>query len=725
MKNLTLAVFGFCLMLFACNTEQIELSEDSLSEIDHKHKKKKKDKVNDAVLISECIVIDADRSPFGSRQPASNFWWSKNSSGSDYFDRSTYFSSTDANSLVFKEYDNGTASISGTTVNGTCMVTVDVWLKDEKTWDQWSALGGGFKKEGTAGNAANAENMRFYVIDSQKSTVTAEGGDCVETGTFGLEQRPDPNDPNTPNFGAHIGPGGANYDSNIGAIGLSTWGWLTELPTVVNEDCNDCDGKLNALTLQYNGNSDATIKVIQKKDNLIAFEGMVESGGSFSFLGKDDKGTLGTEITIYVDGIENTKMHTSCSDPNVIPGHVSGDFLVTAGSSRNGGTLCPSEIIPGERLYLIDFNFRIDCQEVCDECEGGVTSFTAEYNGDSPSYLKVEHKKAILFEGTVNPGDEIPFAGAKSDGKFEENDLIFTLNGVPQSAPEHKPGKVHMSCSKPFYVGLPIGNEMVVTSGTSRYNGAICEDTPPEVPDCMECEGKVTNLELKYLGDSSASIMVKTKEKKKKKKKKHEEMMNPIVFDGNVDAGDTFSFEGNDDKGTLGTEITIYVDGVISQKIHTSCSVPIGPGAIFGNFEVISGYSREGGKLCPSDYEEEKEEEKCDCKGKIVEMSVIYDGPNGAEIIVTGEKGGSQTFSDVQSGAKLTPTLGNVGNWYYYAVNGAKKEASIHTSCSDDILGNVNAEKSDFGDSGTDGGDTFLVISHTDSNGNTCSINAG
>ena len=56
---------------------------------------------------------------------------------------------------------------------------------------------------------------------------------------------------------------------------------------------------------------------------------------------------------------------------------------------------------------------------------------------------------------------------------------------------------------------------------------------------------------------------------------------------------------GNDKKGTLGTEIKICVDGELNTKIHTSCSKPIGPGLVSGDFKVIEGYSKEGGKLPP------------------------------------------------------------------------------------------------------------------------------
>ncbi len=109
--------------------------------------------------------------------------------------------------------------------------------------------------------------------------------------------------------------------------------------------CGDCDGKVTELTLEYLGDqTDAWVEVVQKKDQVVVFEGLVQPGEQFGFIGTDgggdrQTGTLSTEITIWVDGVENTRMHTSCSEP-IGPGLVSGDFLVIDGQSRNGGPLC-------------------------------------------------------------------------------------------------------------------------------------------------------------------------------------------------------------------------------------------------------------------------------------------------------------------------------------------------------------------------------------------------
>ncbi len=222
-----------------------------------------------------------------------------------------------------------------------------------------------------------------------------------------------------------------------------------------DEECGECKGKITELTFQYLGAASANIEVVTKKEGTTIFSGVVDPDGLFTFIGDDRHGTMGTEISVYVDGVLNVKIHTSCSQPLEI-GMVFGDFEVIDGYSREGGKIC-------------------------------------------------------VYDG---PGDD---------------------------------------------------------------------------PDCGTCEGKITELTLRYLGDSSADIEVKAK------KKKHS---SSVLFSGSVDADATFNFVGNDKKGTMGTEIKIYVDGELNVKIHTSCSQEIEIGMIFGDFEIVDGYSRNGGQIC-------------------------------------------------------------------------------------------------------------------------------
>ena len=107
----------------------------------------------------------------------------------------------------------------------------------------------------------------------------------------------------------------------------------------------------------------------------------------------------------------------------------------------------------------------------------------------------------------------------------------------------------------------------------------------PPPSTCLECKGGVTSLTLHYLGDTAAAVQVRDKD-------------GSVVFDGVVLADGVFSFTGIKKDGKLGTEISISRDGAEHATIHTSCSQPIGPGLVFGDFEVVSGGSLEGGALC-------------------------------------------------------------------------------------------------------------------------------
>ena len=208
--------------------------------------------------------------------------------------------------------------------------------------------------------------------------------------------------------------------------------------------CGECAGKVTQLTLRYKGTVAASVEVIQKNGETRFGPQMVSPDETFTFTGTDN-GTLGTEITIKVNGVENTKIHTSCSQ-DIGPGLVKGDFEVVEGYSKDGGELCP-------------------------------------------------------------------------------------------------------------------------------------------VPDCGDCDGKVTRLTLRYNG-TMVGAFIEVIQKNA-----------DVVFSDTVQPGHVFDFTGTDN-GTLGTEITIKVNGLENTTIHTSCSQDIGPGMVFGDFEVLSGHSKDGGRFC-------------------------------------------------------------------------------------------------------------------------------
>lgn len=129
-------------------------------------------------------------------------------------------------------------------------------------------------------------------------------------------------------------------------------------------ECEECDGKVDYLLLQYNG-PDAHIIVKQKsgRDKFEIFDSETEltAGDLFELYGQDRKDTLGPEIYIYqiTDGCKKdlvATIHTSCSQP-IGPGLVVGDFTVIEGTSRNGGLLCP----------ITDEPPSDDCEKECDQ----------------------------------------------------------------------------------------------------------------------------------------------------------------------------------------------------------------------------------------------------------------------------------------------------------------------------------------------------------------------
>ncbi len=113
-----------------------------------------------------------------------------------------------------------------------------------------------------------------------------------------------------------------------------------------------------------------------------------------------------------------------------------------------------------------------------------------------------------------------------------------------------------------------------------------------EVEACYEepsdpegnCDGQVNYLKLKYLGNiPDANIEVV-------------EHDGQTVFQGIVQPGEEFEFFGQDPPQiTFGPKINIFINNSFNQHIHTSCSIPIGIGSVFGDFVVIDGSSRNGG----------------------------------------------------------------------------------------------------------------------------------
>ncbi len=236
--------------------------------------------------------------------------------------------------------------------------------------------------------------------------------------------------------------------------------WSVGTLAILDEECGPCEGKVTALTLQYNGSAAADIVVQQRNDGVVVFDGNVAAGGQFSFVGADKHGTLGPEIEIYVDGQGPTDIHTSCSQP-IGPGLVAGDFEVISGYSRIGGLLCE----PGDWSDDDDDDDDMGC-----ECDGRVTDLTLQYNGSASADILVEGKKGtdrmVVFDGNVAAGGQFSFVGWDKHGTLGTEINIYVDGGEPTM--------IHTSCSQPIAIGMVFGDFEII-DGNSRNGGQLCE----------------------------------------------------------------------------------------------------------------------------------------------------------------------------------------------------------------------------------------------------------
>jgi hypothetical protein len=330
-----------------------------------------------------------------------------------------------------------------------------------------------------------------------------------------------------------------------------------------NDNCV-CEGGVTELTLKYTGSLAEANVVVQDKDENILFKGQVKKDGDFIVQGKGNGDKLGTNIYVFVDDIEQTSIHTSCSQP-IYPGLVKGDFTVVAGKSLEGGPLS------AECVVIPD----------CGECKGGVTELTLQYTGGLPEvHVVVQDKKGNkLYDNNVTKDGNFTFEGIDKDKKMGTNIYIF-VNGVEQSS-------IHTSCSQPIYPGL-VKDAFTVVAGKSLKGGDFVEQCD-EIPECGECKGGVTQLKLQYIGKDPVHVVIQDKEKK-----------GNTLYENDLKQYDIFTFEGKDKDKKMGTNIYISLNNS-KESIHTSCSQDIWPGMTFGSFLVLEGMSKDGGPLLDPD----------------------------------------------------------------------------------------------------------------------------
>ncbi len=235
----------------------------------------------------------------------------------------------------------------------------------------------------------------------------------------------------------------------------------------------------------------------------------------------------------------------------------------------------------------IDFGYNSPCAGHIgnyvwlDENENGIQDLI-EMGISNVKVILRDSQNVEVATAMTNSSGFYEFVGLCAGEYSIEVDPNSLLAGViPTASMVGLDGSVD-SNNSPFDVTLPNDFSSDVTIDFGYFEKMIPGDT------CKDCDGKVTKLTLKYNGSQAAHVVVEQKK-------------DGVVFDAMVQPGEHFTFSGTDKKATLGTEISISVNGSVNARIHTSCSVAVGPGLVAGDFEVIEGYSRNGGFMCPID----------------------------------------------------------------------------------------------------------------------------
>ncbi|NNC94214.1 MAG: HYR domain-containing protein [Chitinophagales bacterium] len=367
-------------------------------------------------------------------------------------------------------------------------------------------------------------------------------------------------------------------------------------------------------------------------------------------------------------------------------------------------------------------------------CDGGIVQMSVIYDGPANATVSVgpnSNGNNTTVYNNVQPGDTLhPNLGDIG------NNWYWSVNGSVDA-------DIHTSCSDDILNNVNstksdfghLGNYpnpdqnsndgTFLVIGFTDDNGNVCginaASTPcPEVQVTLDLDNSVGPYSFSWSNGSTDSILI-------------DSICTTTTY--TVTVTDSYGCVSTESHTATVIDISCYDDKVTmchdfgTSGAHTHCVAlddvqdKLNDGYVLGDCSVSFDPGSCGSSTPPTPT-------ICDCDGKIIEMTVVYDGPNNATVKVGPNSSGSNptTFTNVQNGDTLSANLGNIGNNWYWSVNGVV-DADIHTSCSDDILGNVNSSKSDFGGLGNypnpdqnnnDG--TFLVIGHTDDKGNVCMI---
>ncbi|SCX88432.1 hypothetical protein SAMN05192588_0091 [Nonlabens sp. Hel1_33_55] len=232
-------------------------------------------------------------------------------------------------------------------------------------------------------------------------------------------------------------------------------------------ECSDCDGGLDRLAFQYNGDKTARVSVKQSNGQVI-FQQDLDPEEQFTITGTGHDNTFGDKIYIYVNHHKVAKIHTDCEE-SVLVGDTFDDFEVVDGNSVLGGPICDA---PEE-----------EPEPECSDCDGKVNYLSLKYTGKHGAKVTIKQSQdhKYVYHGYVKPGEVIKINGRAHDGSFGK-ELKTYINFICKD-------DIDTSCDEAIGPGSKFGY-LTVVEGTSTEGGELCEVTEDDEDDENECDIK-------------------------------------------------------------------------------------------------------------------------------------------------------------------------------------------------------------------------------------------
>ncbi|MBE0651826.1 MAG: LruC domain-containing protein [Bacteroidales bacterium] len=194
--------------------------------------------------------------------------------------------------------------------------------------------------------------------------------------------------------------------------------------------------------------------------------------------------------------------------------------------------------------------------------------------------------------------------------------------------------------------------------------------TCPSTATCG-CKDALNSLSVKYTGNSSAQIIVKGEDS------------GHVYYQGTVDSNGSITINGTGENGKLDSNVDFYVNGNKNTTVHTTCSVVIYKGDVYGDFTITDGTSSGGLHLC-----ENPTSGTCGCDTQLYSLTLRYDGSGTTEVTVKGKSHDAQVYcGKLNSGDEFSfngSACDGALDKTLYIYENDSKNATINTSCDQD-----------------------------------------